>query len=190
MGFNLTAVLIGKFSALYAAVHNIILAIANCTFMIVLSIANATSIKIGFYNGRKDKENIIKYSLANIFLVILVCIVSFVILGNFSAQIAKIFSTDPEVIALTQKIIIIAMAFLFFDGIQGACVGILKGLKDTKIIAFTMLCGYVLIAIPLGMYLAYAKNIVLEGFWIGLALALLFAAIVTSARVVYNIKKM
>ena len=190
LGFNLTAVLIGKFSALYAAVHNIILAIANCTFMIVLSIANATSIKIGFYNGRKDKQNIIKYSNANIFLVICVCIVSFMILGNFSKEIAQIFSNDPEVIALTQKIIVIAMAFLFFDGIQGACVGILKGLKDTKIIAYTMLGGYVLIAIPLGIYLAYVQNIVLEGFWIGLALALLFAAIVTSTRVIYNIKKM
>ena len=190
LGFNLTAVLIGKFSALFAAVHNIILSIANCTFMIVLSIANATSVKIGFYNGKKDKENIIKYSWANIFLVFCVCIVSFLILGNFSEQIAKIFSTDNEVIILVQKIMVIAMAFLFFDGIQGACVGILKGLKDTKIIAFTMLTGYVLIAIPLGMYLAYVKNIVLEGFWIGLALALLFAAIVTSIRVVYNIKKM
>ncbi|MBR3604469.1 MAG: MATE family efflux transporter [Candidatus Gastranaerophilales bacterium] len=190
LGFNLTAVLIGKFSALYAAVHNIILAIANCTFMIVLSIANAASIKIGFYNGKKDKQNIIKYSIANIFLVLCVCVVSFVILGNFSQPIAKIFSTDPEVIALTQKIIVIAMAFLFFDGIQGACVGILKGLKDTKIIALTMLGGYLIIAIPIGMYLAYTKNIVLEGFWIGLALALLFAALVTSLRVIYNIKKM
>ena len=190
LGFNLTAVLIGKFSALFAAVHNIILAIANTTFMVVLSIANAASIKVGFYNGRKDKQNIIKYSQANIFLVILVCIVSFIILANFSKEIAQIFSTDSEVIALTQKIMVIAMAFLFFDGIQGACVGILKGLKDTKIIAFTMLMGYVLIAIPLGMYLAYTKNIVLEGFWIGLALALFFAAVVTSTRVIYNIKKM
>lgn len=190
LGFNLTAVLIGKFSALFAAVHNIILSIANCTFMIVLSIANATSVKIGFYNGKKDKENIIKYSWANIFLVLCVCVVSFLILGNFSEQIAKIFSTDNEVIIWVQKIIIIAMAFLFFDGIQGACVGILKGLKDTKIIALTMLGGYILIAIPLGMYLAYCQNIILEGFWIGLALALLFAAVVTSLRVIYNIKKM
>ncbi|MBQ4647456.1 MAG: MATE family efflux transporter [Candidatus Gastranaerophilales bacterium] len=190
LGFNLTAVLIGKFSVLFAAVHNIILSIANCTFMIVLSIANAASVKIGFYNGRKDKENIIKYSNANIFLVICVCIVSFLILGNFDEEIAKIFSTDEEVIVLTQKIIIFAMAFLFFDGIQGACVGILKGLKDTKIIAFTMLSAYVFIAIPFGIYMAYVKNIVLEGFWIGLALALLFAAIVTSSRVIYNIKKM
>ncbi len=190
LGFNLTAVLIGKFSALFAAVHNIILSIANCTFMIVLSVANATSIKIGYYNGRKDKENIIKYSISNVFIVICVCIVSFILLGFFSNDIVSIFSHDIEVIELSKKILVIAMAFLFFDGIQGACVGILKGLKDTKIIAVTMLSAYLLVAIPLGMYLAYQKNLVLEGFWIGLALALFLAAIVTSSRVIYNIKKM
>ena len=91
---------------------------------------------------------------------------------------------------LSEKILKIAMAFLFFDGIQGACVGILKGLKDTKIIMFTMISAYLLIAIPIGIYFAFCKNIVLEGFWSGLALALCFASIVTSLRVVYNIKKM
>lgn len=190
LGFNLTAVLIGKFSALYAAVHNIILCIANFTFMIVLSVANASSIKIGFYNGRKDKENIIKYSLANVFIVVCVCIFSFLILGFFAKNIVSIFSNDIEVIELSEKILIFAMAFLFFDGIQGACVGILKGLKDTKIIMLTMLGAYLLIAIPIGAYLAYHKNIVLEGFWTGLALALAFAALVTTSRVIYNIKKM
>ncbi|MBE7707720.1 MAG: MATE family efflux transporter [Cyanobacteria bacterium SIG27] len=190
LGFNLTAVLIGKFSSLFAAVHNIILCIANCTFMIVLSVSNATSIKVGYYNGKKDKENIIKYSIANIFIVLLICVVSFLILGFFSENVISIFSNDIEVIELSKKILVFAMAFLFFDGVQGSCVGILKGLKDTKIIAFTMLGGYLLIAIPIGIYLAYQKGIVLEGFWMGLSLALAFAAIVTSSRVIYNIKKM
>ena len=190
LGFNLTAVLIGKFSSLFAAVHNIILCIANCTFMIVLSVSNATSIKVGYYNGRKDKENIIKYSKINIFLILCICAVFFLLLGFFSREIVSIFSNDIEVIELSQKILIFAMAFLFFDGIQGGCVGILKGLKDTKIIAFTMLGGYLLIAIPIGIYLAYQKGIVLEGFWMGLSLALAFAAVVTSSRVIYNIKKM
>lgn len=190
LGFNLTAVLIGKFSALFAAVHNIILCIANFTFMIVLSVANAASIKIGYFNGKKDKENIIKYSISNVFIVICVCLVSFILLGFFSNDIVSIFSRDIKVIELSEKILVIAMAFLFFDGIQGACVGILKGLKDTKIIAITMLSAYLLVAIPFGMYLAYQKNLVLEGFWIGLALALFLAAIVTSNRVIYNIKKM
>lgn len=190
LGFNLTAVLIGKFSSLFAAVHNIILCIANCTFMIVLSVSNATSIKVGYYNGRREKDNIIKYSLVNIFLVILICIVTFIILGLFSREIISIFSLDEEVIKTSEKILKIAMAFLFFDGIQGACVGILKGLKDTKIIMFTMIGAYLVIAIPIGCFLAYQKGIILEGFWIGLALALLFAAIVTSSRVIYKIKKM
>ena len=190
LGFNLTAVLIGKFSSLFAAVHNIILCLANCTFMIVLSVSNATSIKVGYYNGKKEKENIIKYSLANIFLVILICIATFLILGKFSREIISIFTLDEEVIKTSERILKIAMAFLFFDGIQGACVGILKGLKDTKIIMFTMIGAYLIIAIPIGCFLAYQKGIVLEGFWMGLALALLFAAIVTSTRVVYKIKKM
>ena len=158
--------------------------------MIVLSVANAASIKIGYFNGKKDKENIIKYSISNVFIVICVCLVSFILLGFFSNDIVSIFSRDIKVIELSEKILVIAMAFLFFDGIQGACVGILKGLKDTKIIAITMLSAYLLVAIPFGIYLAYQKNLVLEGFWIGLALALFLAAIVTSNRVIYNIKKM
>lgn len=190
LGFNLTGVIIGKFSALFAAVHNIILCIANFTFMIVLSVSSAASIKIGYFNGRKDKKNIIKYSIAEIFLTLLICISAFVLLKFFADSIISIFSKDIEVINLSKKILIIAMCFLFFDGIQGACVGILKGLKDTKIIMFTMLFVYLFVAIPIGCYLAFCKNIVLEGFWIGLALALLLAAFITSGRVIYDIKQM
>ena len=189
LGFNLTAILIGKFSSLYAAVHNIILCLANFTFMIVLSIANAVSVKVGYYFGNRDKNNLIKYSIANIILIIFVCIITFSALGLWHNQIVSIFSSDKEVIYLSNKILKIAMAFLFFDGIQGGCVGILKGLKDTKIIMFTMLFAYLFIAIPVGCYFAFYKNIVLEGFWTGLALALFSAAIITGSRVIYKIKK-
>ena len=126
LGFNMTAILIGKFSSLFAAVHNIILCLANCTFMIVLSIANATSIKVGYFNGKKDKQNIIKYSWANIFLVLCVCFVTFSIFLTFPDAIVSVFSNDSEVLRLSKNILKIALCFLFFDGIQGACVGILR----------------------------------------------------------------
>lgn len=190
LGFNLTAILIGKFSSLYAAVHNIILCIANFTFMIVLSIANAVSVKIGYYNGAGDKKNLIKYSTSSIILVILICVFTFTILGIWHSEIISIFSKDNDVLMLSNQILKIAMAFLFFDGIQGACVGILKGLKDTKIVMFTMLFAYIIIAIPIGCYLAFCKNIVLQGFWFSLALALLFASIIMCSRVIYKISKM
>lgn len=190
LGFNLTAVFIGKFSALYAAVHNIILCIANFTFMIVLSVANAASIKIGFYNGAKDIINIKKYSIANILIVIFVCLMTFTTLELYSNNIITLFSSDKEVIYWCDKILKIAICFLFFDGIQGACVGILKGLKDTKIIMFTMLFGYLFIAVPLGTYIAYHKHMVLEGYWVGLALGIFVVCLITSTRVILKIRKL
>lgn len=190
LGFNLTAVLIGKFSALYAGVHNIILCVANCTFMIALSVSSAASIRVGYFNGKKDKFNIKRYAFASIFLIIGICIIAFIFLEKFQNQIVFLFSDDPSVLFWCKKIFKIALCFLFFDGIQCACVGILKGLKDTKIIMFTMLAAYILIAIPFGSYFAFNKGYVLEGYWIGLALALFFAAIVTSSRLIYDIRKM
>ncbi len=190
LGFNLTAVLIGKFSSLFAAVHNIILCIGNFTFMIVLSISSATSIKIGYFNGKKDIENIKKYSYANWVVTFVVCLATFIILGLKSTFILTIFSKDILVINLSKKILKFAMAFLFFDGLQAASVGVLKGLKDTKIIMITMVLAYACIAIPIGYYLAYYKGIILEGFWSGLVLALLFAAVITTTRVVKNLEKM
>ncbi len=190
LGFNLTAVLIGKFSALFAAVHNIILCIANFNFMIVLSIANAASVKVGFYNGRKDNENIVKYSIANFVLCIFVCVIVFFVLIFKSDFIISIFSSDPEVLKLSSEVLIFAIAFLFFDGIQGASVGILKGLKDTKIIMITMFLAYALVAVPIGSYFAFEKGIVLKGYWFALALALFLVAVITSTRVFLDIKKL
>ena len=92
LGFNLTAVLIGMFSALYAGVHNIILCLANLTFMIVLSVSNAASIKIGYYNGRRDILNIKRYSIANIIIMTFICAITFTVLGMWSDEVISIFS--------------------------------------------------------------------------------------------------
>ena len=55
---------------------------------------------------------------------------------------------------------------------------------------FTMLFGYLFIAIPLGTYIAYHKNMVLEGYWIGLALGIFVVCLITSTRVILKIRKL
>ena len=189
LGFNLTAILIGQFSAVFAAVHNIILAVANFSFMIFLSISSSASIKVGYYNGKGDKTGIIRNSLASISLILIVSIISFIVIGCFKNQIIALFSNDQEVLYWGKKIIKFALCFLFFDAIQCGCVGILKGLKDTKVIMIAMFLAYLLIAIPFGSYFAFKHNLVLEGYWGGLALALFAIAVLTSVRVIIKIKK-
>ncbi len=190
LGFNLTAILIGQFSSTYAAVHNIILAIANFSFMIFLSISSAMSIKVGYYNGNNDKTGVIRNSSVGLFMILSISTVLFLIVMIFKNQIIQIFSSDPNVIYWGKKTIKYAIAFLFFDAIQCGCGGILKGLKDTKIIMYVTFLAYLLIAIPFGSYFAYKHNIVLEGFWGGLAIALFTIAVLTGLRVIRNIGKM
>jgi len=190
LGFNLTAVLIGQFSAVFAAVHNIILAIANFSFMIFLSISSAAGIKVGYYNGKGDKTGIIRNSTASLLLILLVSVCSFIIIGFFQSEIIGIFSKDPDVLFWAKRTIKFALMFLFFDAVQCGCVGILKGLKDTKVVMFAMFLSYLFIAIPFGSYFAFKHNIVLQGYWGGLTLALFTIAVLTGTRVILNIKKL
>jgi len=190
LGFNLTAILIGTFSSLYAAVHNIILCIANCTFMIVLGIASAASIKVAYFNGLKNKKSLIDYSVANVLSVMTIGIFNFFILKFGSDYIIKIFSTDAEVLYWAKKVIMFATIFIFFDCLQCACGGILKGMKDTKTLMWATLFAYMVCAIPIGLFFSHKYNIVLEGFWFGLTLALFLVAVITSTKVLLNIKKL
>lgn len=74
---------------------------------------------------------------------------------------------------------IIVAGFVTFDGIQGICVGALRGLKQTVQILIIMFLSYALISIPTGLILAYKFNIILEGFWLGLAFGIFVAAIIS-----------
>ena len=75
-------------------------------------------------------------------MIVGVCVITFTLIELFQDQLVYLFSRDPEVLYWCKKILKIALCFLFFDGLQCACVGVLKGLKDTKIIMFTMLFAY------------------------------------------------
>ena len=88
---------------------------------------------------------------------------------------------DIEVIKTGASIMLIVAGFVTFDGIQAVCVGALRGLKQTVQILIIMFLSYALVSIPMGLVLAYKYNIILEGFWLGLAAGILIAAIISGA---------
>jgi len=189
LGFNITAVLVGKFSAVYAACHNIIVTMTGTTYMIPLSISNAAAIKVGFANGERNMQNIKRYALTGYILIIGYMLLNMVMYGAFPTQLLKIFTKDPEVIQTCLPVFGIVLCFLLFDGLQCACVGALKGLKETKPIMWTMAFAYLIASIPTGCFMAYKYNIVLNGFWAGLALGIIFACIISNTILIRKINK-
>lgn len=190
LGFNITAVLVGKFSSVLAASHNIIVTITSLTYMLPMSVSNAMAIKVGFANGERNILDIKRYSLAGIYLSLIFMAANMVIYLLFPEFLLSLFTKDTNVIQTALPVIHIVLCYLFFDGIQCCCIGSLKGLKDTKPIMFTMAVSYLLVGIPTGCLLAFKYNIVLMGFWSGLALALFTACVISSTILLFRIRQL
>ena len=179
LGFNIIAVVVGRFDPLYAACHNIIIAITSLTYMIPFSVSSALSVKVGYANGNKNFDDIKKYTLTSFILITVYGIFTMAFYLLFKESVIKIFTSDPDVIKTAASIMLIVACFVLFDGIQAVCTGALKGMKQTLQILLVMFLSYILISIPTGLIMAYKFNIVLEGFWLGLAAGIFVAAVVS-----------
>lgn len=181
LGFNIIAILVGRFDPIYAACHNIIISITSLSYMIPFSLSNALSVKVGYANGSKNPKEIKRYTLTSLLFIGIYSITMITIYLCFKEQLMSLLSSDVEVIKLGASIMVIVACFTTFDGIQGICMGALKGMKQTIQMMIVMFSSYILISIPVGLILAYKFNLILRGFWLGLAFALFAASIVSAS---------
>ncbi|MBQ9245991.1 MATE family efflux transporter, partial [bacterium] len=63
LAFNIITILIAREEGILAAVHSILITIASATYMIPMSLATAISVKVAFYYGAKQPDEIKLYSI-------------------------------------------------------------------------------------------------------------------------------
>lgn len=190
LAFNIITIMVGKTAGILSATHNIVQIITSTTFMIPLAISNAIAIKVGFYNGAKNFDEIKMYSKVGVGISSIYMFICAVILLAFPAQLIEIFSKNPEVLKIGVPIMIVAAIFQVADGFQTSASGVLKGLKMTKTVSVCVTCGYWLIGLPLGFLLAYKYHLLLMGFWIGLAVSLTMISILMATMILLKFKKL
>ena len=83
----------------------------------------------------------------------------------------------------------ITLISLIPDGIQSVGLGVLRGIRDTKVPTLVTFVAYWIIAIPLCYFLGVTKNHGPIGIWIGLMIGLWIAAIFHLLRFSYITKK-
>ena len=86
LGFNIVAVLVGRYEPIYAACHNIIISVTSGVYMLPFSISNALSVKVGYANGAKHIIDIKRYTISALI---------FVLVYAFAAVIAYILFKEP-----------------------------------------------------------------------------------------------
>ena len=156
--------------------------------MIPLSISMATTIKIGYANGAKNLVDIKRYSLTSCIITESFMLLCGVIIAIFPTQIVKMFTPDTTLIRIMIPVMILLAIFEITDGLQVILGGIFKGMKNTNIVMVTNIIGYLIIGMPLGIYLALNKNLNLVGFWIGLVVASVILCSLLSVKLGKSLK--
>ena len=166
LSFNSMAILMGRINGIYAAAQNIIMTLANMSFMFPLALSNAIAVKVGFANGAKNYSELISYIKNGIVIT-----VSFMLFASFmyatcSRFFASVFTVDESLIQIIIPVMYVLAAFQVSDGLQVAMGGVFKGLKRTNIVMFSNLIAYLIVGVSAGYYCALHFEHHLLAFWI------------------------
>lgn len=189
LAFNIITILVGRESALFAAVHSILVTISSATFMFPLSIATATSVKVAYYYGAKKCDEIGNYIFASTSMSLIIMIIISLTLVLFPSQIIRLFTDDINVMEIALPVMSVVAAYQIFDGLQIVMGGTLKGFKMTKFVSVAVFSGYWLIGAPVAIICVGLFNMSLRGYWIALAISLCAMGVVQATMARYKFKK-
>lgn len=180
--FVATALLIGTLGAVAVAAHQVAINVASVCFMVPLGIAMATTVRVGYAAGAGDSDGVRAAAAGGFGLTALTQLASAALLVFGATFIAHAYTDDSEVIRLAVQLMGFAALFQLSDGVQVACGGALRGLKDTRIPMLITVLSYWGIGLPLGWWLGIVRDMGPQGMWIGLIAGLSVAAVLLSWR--------
>ncbi len=191
--FLLIPLLVAHLGAVTVSGHSVAISFDWMMFMIPMGISQAISILVAHEMGQRQALQAQRICFIGLGLtsIIALCQAGFVLL--FRHQIAALFTPDIAVQELAASLLVYAAIFRVFDAINIGGNGALRGYKDTRITLILAFIGYWLIGFPLSYTLAlcnlWGPPLGVEGFWIGMVIALIFTASLTTTRVFFTSKK-
>jgi MATE family multidrug resistance protein len=161
--------------------------LASFSFMIPVGISSAAAVRVGYAVGRGDATA--GRRAAQVAVVGGAAVMAFfcVLFLAWPEPLVRLFTASPAVLPIAVVLIPIAGLFQVFDGIQVVCIGILRGLGDTRAPLVVNLIGFWLLGIPIGLWLAFSQGLGPAGLWWGLVIALVVVAIILLARSVWQL---
>jgi MATE family multidrug resistance protein len=180
--FAFAVVMVGWLGTAQLAAHQIAINLASISFMAVLGISVAGSIRVGNAVGMKDIAETRRAGFTASLLgasIMFGAGVIFILLRNF---LPTLYVNDEVVISYASSLLVIAALFQISDGTQAVGIGILRGLTDVKFPTAITFIAYWIVGLPVGYLLGFTFKLGVQGVWIGLLLGLTTSAILLTLR--------
>ena len=190
IAFTAAFVFIGWISKEALAAHQIANQICDMTFMVILGIGSATTIRVSHQLGANNLHGVRMASHASIHLVLLINAIGAALMIGLRHQIPLLFTEDQEVIAIASKLVVLAGMLQLADGLQVVAASMLRGITDVKVPMIIAVISYTIICISVGLTLAFPMGMGAEGIWIGFVIGLSTAAVCLHLRFHKQFKKL
>jgi len=185
--FSLSAVLMGFFGPVALASHQIAMGIGALTFMVPFGIAQAATVRVGFYAGAGALPQARRAGFAALVLGIgfMAIMAVLLVLGRNDLLDLYLDPADPSRAAaavLGSAMLTLTAVYQVFDGAQTISAGALRGLKDTRTPLVVALIGYWGLGLTIGTALAFWLGVGPLGFWWGFLIGLAAGAVLLTWR--------
>src|SRR5690606_34723289 len=165
--FSATALFIGRFGEHELAGHKVALMLATLSFMVPVGISSAAAVRVGHAVGRSDPDGVRRAAATSIALGGAVMAVFGALFLGWPESLASLFTASPAVLTSAALLVPLAGLFQVFDGIQVVCIGVLRGLAETRTALWVNLVGFWCLGVPIGWALAHPGGLGPRGLWWG-----------------------
>jgi MATE family multidrug resistance protein len=173
---SVIGVLVAQIGVDALAAHNIANNVFVLTHVLIFGVSRATVIRIGLLTGRGAPAIETQRSIfASFILASLFSLVSMALLLWFASKITSIYTSESAVAALVTNLIFFIAFMKLIDDPAIVLQACLEGIQQTRIIFIVRFAGQWLIGLAVG-YLA-SQWLGVYGFWLGIAVSVLFALI-------------
>ena len=185
--FNFVIIVAGLFGAMALAANQIVINTIAVAWTVAMSIGEAAAVRVSQEVGHAHLDAAFRAGWLAIGVSCVSGVVFMVMLLLAPDMLATIFlDTDApdnaQVLTTVGALGLVAAAVALFDIIQVVAARCLRGLEDTVVPMILTAVGYWVLALPLGLLLAFVYDYGLVGLWVGLATGIAFSGLLMVYR--------
>ncbi len=187
--FAVAAIFVGQISAEALAAHQIAISLVSLSYMMATGLGAAATVRVGNQLGARNFQTMREAGRTCLFITLIFMGKCGVVFFLGKDWFPTFYTNDIDVMKTASQLFFVAVFFQLFDGAQVVALGALRGISDTRLPTLLTFVSYWIF----GLLPAYLMGIVWEmgplGVWYGLALGLIFAAVLLYGRFEYRCKK-
>lgn len=177
LGFEILTIFASHLGSSSLGAQSIVSTIASLAYQVPFSISVSSSTRVANFIGASLYQSCIITCTVSLSLSFACSSLNMFIISGFRTQIAKMFSTEPEVVDLVRSTLPILAFMQIFDAFNASTAGCLRGQGRQKIGGFINMFAFYIIGIPMAFILAFNFKLGVGGLWYGITCALVVMSV-------------